>query len=219
MPATLAEGSTGKQVKKLQVDLNKVLSLKLKTTGRYDDKTKDAVIKFQKKAGLTVSGTVDSSTQKSLKAHVVGLTWPHGDPARDQKSVNEAATDIKRNGAEGKKKFEKAETECRAVADILKKQIAGFAAAALATEEKWTEMAKHCGEQATLKKDFEAAKDSHDLLQQKDILAKAKKVQEKIEKANATGYAKFEEMGDAVRSCVEAIERLSKLDIETKKTK
>ena len=72
-----------------------------------------------------------------------------------------------------------------------------LAAATAATTEKWTEMAKHCGEQAALKKEFDAAKDSHDLMQQKEILAKAKKVQEKIEEANKTGYAKFEEAGGA----------------------
>lgn len=214
----LAQGSTGGPVKKLQIDLNKVISAGLKTNGTYDEKTKSAVIQFQKRAGLSVNGTADPGTVKSLKAHVVGLDWPHGDPTKDQ-NVDHAIEDIEKGVPKALKDFSIAESECRAVADILKKKTAEADAAAAATVTEWTKMSKLFGELAVLKKNFETAKKGHDLATQKDILAKAQAVQGKIEVVNLSGGAKFQEMAAAAILCREAIERVTKLGGEKKKSK
>lgn len=63
-------GSTGEVVKKLQKALNKVLGTKLKIDGSFGPATKKAVIKLQKKYGLTQDGIVGKKT-----AHALGWLW------------------------------------------------------------------------------------------------------------------------------------------------
>ncbi|GMG83965.1 hypothetical protein LNKW23_31790 [Paralimibaculum aggregatum] len=211
MPA-LSEGSTGSPVRKLQIDLNKVLASGLKANGTFDGKTKDAVVRFQKKAGLSTSGTADTGTVKALKSHVRGLDWPHGDPAADKASISDAIEDVKRNAAAAKASFGKAEQACRAAADLLKKNGAGLATAATEAAAKWGEEVRLLEEMARHRKDFDAARKAHDLARQQEILAKARALEARLKPLADKGYASFEEMGRLATAGKAAIKGLAKLD-------
>jgi len=65
---TLKTGSNGKDIKELQGMLNKVLSLtpSLKVDGDFGKKTKDFVLKFQKKVKITEDGVVGVITWTEL---------------------------------------------------------------------------------------------------------------------------------------------------------
>lgn len=56
------------QIKRLQDFLNWCLDEQLKIDGKYDENTKNAVIKFQKKNGLTPDGKFGSKTLSKAKA-------------------------------------------------------------------------------------------------------------------------------------------------------
>ena len=63
----LKVGSKGEAVKTLQSNLNKVLGTKLTVDGDFGSGTKDAVIKFQKKYGLSADGIYGSASAAKMK--------------------------------------------------------------------------------------------------------------------------------------------------------
>lgn len=66
---TLQKGSTGSEVKKLQANLNKVLSGKdIETDGIFGVDTKSAVKRFQTRYGLTADGIYGKKTYKKMKS-------------------------------------------------------------------------------------------------------------------------------------------------------
>ncbi|MEO0621799.1 MAG: peptidoglycan-binding domain-containing protein [Pseudomonadota bacterium] len=214
--AILAEGSTGGSVKKLQGNLNKVLASgpKLKTSGTFDAKTKDAVTRFQKKAGLAGNGVADSGTMKALKTHIEGLEWSLRDPADDKGSISTAVSDLKTNVKTILGKLEKAETACRAAADLLKtnrETISTKVDEGLANYETGL---KALDEMIKLKAAFDAAKKAHDLAGQKAVLKKAKPLDEKVKDMNAKAYPKIEEAGQLRADCETAVDGLAKLDVK-----
>ncbi|MFB2835029.1 peptidoglycan-binding domain-containing protein [Floridanema evergladense] len=64
--ATLQQGDRGQDVKALQERLQALGYYRGNTTGNFGPLTKEAVIRFQKQAGLTPNGIVDSSTKTAL---------------------------------------------------------------------------------------------------------------------------------------------------------
>lgn len=65
---TLKSGSSGTGVKWLQWYLNKVSGAGLTINGKFSTAVKNAVKKYQKKKGLTQSGTVNSALRSKLKS-------------------------------------------------------------------------------------------------------------------------------------------------------
>ena len=65
---TLEKGSKGDEVKALQQRLVDLYWLDGSVDGDYGNKTKDAVERFQQKAGLTATGIADGKTQARLFA-------------------------------------------------------------------------------------------------------------------------------------------------------
>lgn len=63
---SLKQGDRGQEVKDLQQRLQILGHYKGNTTGNFGPLTKEAVIRFQKQAGLTANGIVDSSTKAAL---------------------------------------------------------------------------------------------------------------------------------------------------------
>ncbi|MEL6216887.1 MAG: peptidoglycan-binding domain-containing protein [Pseudomonadota bacterium] len=214
--ATLAEGSTGGSVKKLQGNLNKVLASgpKLKTSGTFDAKTKDAVTRFQKKAGLSGNGVADSGTMKALKTHIEGLEWSLRDPADDKGSISTAVSDLKTNVKTILGKLEKAETACQAAADLLKSNRESISTKVDAGLANYETGLKALDEMIKLKAAFDAAKKAHDLAGQKAALKKAKPLDEKVKDMNAKAYPKIEEAGQLRADCETAVDGLAKLDVK-----
>ena len=64
----LKEGSKGKEVKKLQKDLNFVLGTKLEVDGDFGNNTLDALKTFQTKYKLTVDGVYGSKSEAKMKS-------------------------------------------------------------------------------------------------------------------------------------------------------
>lgn len=64
--ASLQQGDRGQEVKDLQQRLQILGHYRGNTTGNFGPLTKEAVIRFQKQAGLTPNGIVDSSTKAAL---------------------------------------------------------------------------------------------------------------------------------------------------------
>lgn len=69
---TLKTGSTGQQVKDIQLKLKKLGFFSDKATGYFGSKTKAAVIKFQKKKGLKSDGMAGVQTMKALSKAYAG---------------------------------------------------------------------------------------------------------------------------------------------------
>jgi len=63
---TLQKGSTGDAVVNLQECLKTVGVYSCKSNGIFDEKTKAAVIKFQKNNAMTADGVVRKSTMSAL---------------------------------------------------------------------------------------------------------------------------------------------------------
>ncbi len=63
---TLKHGSKVAAVQTLQRNLNTIMDTELEITGVFDDDTKAAVMKFQKKYGLTQDGIVGKKTWKKI---------------------------------------------------------------------------------------------------------------------------------------------------------
>ena len=70
--ATLKKGSKGENVRVLQANLKKALSIELATDGDFGSKTEDAVKAFQKKYKLTVNGIYNTTTANKMKAVLNG---------------------------------------------------------------------------------------------------------------------------------------------------
>ncbi len=68
----LKVGSKGAQVILLQHDLNYVMKSGLSVDGDFGTKTKNALIAFQKKYGLTADGIYGSNSEKKMKAALAG---------------------------------------------------------------------------------------------------------------------------------------------------
>ena len=68
----LEVGSSGSDVKKVQQRLIRYGYLSGEADGRYGEKTRDAVIWFQKKNGLTVDGRVGAKTAAALGVTLTG---------------------------------------------------------------------------------------------------------------------------------------------------
>lgn len=62
----LSQGSKGSDVKQLQNELNKTMNCNLVVDGSFGPKTKECVVKFQKKYNLSVDGVVGTSTCNKL---------------------------------------------------------------------------------------------------------------------------------------------------------
>jgi peptidoglycan hydrolase-like protein with peptidoglycan-binding domain len=61
-------GAREREVEWLQAALNKTLGTRLAVNGMYNEKTKEAVRKFQRKYGLQVDGVAGPITKGKLKA-------------------------------------------------------------------------------------------------------------------------------------------------------
>lgn len=72
----LREGSSGKAVRTLQTNLNKVMNSGLTVSGQFDAATKAAVEAFQQKYGLTVDGEWGPKSAATMKAALAGGTKP-----------------------------------------------------------------------------------------------------------------------------------------------
>ncbi|MGA9380181.1 MAG: peptidoglycan-binding protein [Phormidium sp.] len=86
--ASLQQGDRGQEVKVLQQRLQALGYYSGNTTGNFGPLTKEAVTRFQKQAGLTANGIVDSSTKAAL------LT----PPSIRNVSVSEIQTRLKEKG-------------------------------------------------------------------------------------------------------------------------
>lgn len=64
-PSTLAMGSTGSEVERLQQDLS-ALKYELEINGSFDANTEAAVKKFQQEHNLKVDGVVGQQTGRQL---------------------------------------------------------------------------------------------------------------------------------------------------------
>lgn len=213
--ATLSEGASGSAVKKLQVNLNKLLPSgpKLKASGRFDARTTDAVTRFQKKVGLSVTGQADSATQKAIKTHIDGKTWPFGDPTSDKKSVTDAVANLRDGVSELEIKFDKIEETCRSAADLLKTNGADIAAHVGACASKWEQQAAFYAEMIKTKKAFDAAKKSYDLVGQANALRSAKELNQKADAICAKGHEKLAEVAKLSNACQAAVKELNKLEV------
>lgn len=209
----LSEGSTGGAVKKLQTNLNTVLKAgpKLKANGKFDGRTKEAVVKFQKQAGLSASGVADAGTMKSLKAHIDGLEWTLSDPARDRDSVADASKDMKEGVIRADKKFTQAELDLRRAADLIKKNLRPAVSKYDECTSKWDEWAKLLGDIVKKKQEFEAAKKVYDLPKQKAILAAAKDLEKKGNDLNIKAHASRAEAEKLAGAFIDAVEQLAKV--------
>jgi len=89
---TLKYGDTGNEVKELQTKLISMGYLNDKATGYFGKNTRDAVIEFQKKMGLRVTGVVYSDTLKLLASTVNDANKPEEKPVgngnQNQESQN-----------------------------------------------------------------------------------------------------------------------------------
>ena len=70
---TVGPGDTGENVKKIQRRLIQYDYMDGTADGVYGEKTRQAVIKFQKKYGLTADGVVGPATAAKLGREPVGL--------------------------------------------------------------------------------------------------------------------------------------------------
>ena len=65
-------GQSGTAVKELQMCLNEIMGLNLDTDGIFGNGTKNAVISFQKKYGLTADGIAGPKTNKMINQILSG---------------------------------------------------------------------------------------------------------------------------------------------------
>lgn len=66
---TLKKGSTGSEVKHLQMMLNEIYGSVLNVDGIFGSKTESLVKQYQEDNHLVVDGIVGANTWKSLEAH------------------------------------------------------------------------------------------------------------------------------------------------------
>ena len=72
---TIGGGSSGEAVRALQRLLNEKRRTGLAVSGAYDTATRNAVVAFQRHAGLTASGTAGAATWRLLVAHLELPVW------------------------------------------------------------------------------------------------------------------------------------------------
>jgi peptidoglycan hydrolase-like protein with peptidoglycan-binding domain len=73
----ISEGAQSSVVKNLQKHLKAAGFDPQHFNGKFDERTAGAVKNFQRKAGLSVTGTVNGATWKALKIPGLILTWEH----------------------------------------------------------------------------------------------------------------------------------------------
>ena len=80
--ALLSYGSSGNAVKELQTNLNTVGGYNLDVDGGFGEKTKAAVVDYQKKNGLAVDGVVGDETNGSLAKAIAAKTTAAVSPTK-----------------------------------------------------------------------------------------------------------------------------------------
>jgi general secretion pathway protein A len=80
LPDVIGPGATGEPVTWLQSALRELGFYTGAVHGRFDDATRDAVVRFQEQRGLSSDGQVDARTQMSLYASLPRYRTPNLDP-------------------------------------------------------------------------------------------------------------------------------------------
>lgn len=90
--ALLSYGSSGDAVKELQTNLNTVGGYNLDVDGGFGEKTKAAVVDYQKKNGLAVDGVVGDETNGSLAKALAAKTTAAAAPTKATSSTKQSTS-------------------------------------------------------------------------------------------------------------------------------